>query len=117
MTASVFAVGVRGTTSPRPSVKNVVPLMYMSAPNPGPAPVMVSAEPAAHGSMKKLAGLGELGCVNVAVAEHSPRRRHVHSADQVDHSVATHHRGGGCEAAPRLRVREHRRLRSFPSIG
>src|SRR6266581_2998037 len=51
MTVSVFAVGVLGATSPRPSVKNVVPLMYMSAPNPGPAPVMVSAEPAAHCSM------------------------------------------------------------------
>src|SRR6267143_1916179 len=132
MTVSVFASGVRGTTSPRPSVKNVVPLMYMSAPNPGSAPVMLSAEPAAHCTIPNkraipttptthrmtgnLADLGELGFVIVAVAEHSPRRQHVHSTDQVDHSVAAHHRGSGREAAPRLRVREHRRLRSLPSI-
>src|SRR2546421_745560 len=64
-----------------------------------------------------LVDLGELGFVILSVAEHSPRRRHVHSAGKVDHSVATHHGGGGREAAPRLRVREYRRLRSFPSIG
>ena len=48
-TVSAFAITVRGTTSPKPSVKNVVPLMYTSDQNPvAPPPTTVIAEPAAH---------------------------------------------------------------------
>src|SRR5207244_5680354 len=54
---SVFARAVRGTTSPRQSVKNVVPLMYTSDQNPGapppPSPTTRIAEPAAHCSRPK----------------------------------------------------------------
>ncbi len=57
ITVSVFASAVRGTTSPRPSVKNVVPLMYISDQNPGapppPSPATRIAEPAAHCSRPK----------------------------------------------------------------
>src|SRR5205809_3117055 len=38
ITVSDFASAVRGTTSPKPSVKNVVPLMYTSDQNPGAPP-------------------------------------------------------------------------------
>src|SRR5438093_12265588 len=48
-TVSAFAITVRGTTSPKPSVKNVVALMYTSDQNPvAPPPTPVIAEPAAH---------------------------------------------------------------------
>src|SRR2546430_10313736 len=48
-TVSALAITVRGTTSPKPSVKNVVPLMYTSDQNPiAPPPTTVIAEPAAH---------------------------------------------------------------------
>src|SRR2546430_3888519 len=57
ITVSVFASAVRGTTSPKPSVKNVVPLMYTSDQNPGapplPSPTTRIAEPAAHCSRPK----------------------------------------------------------------
>src|SRR5439155_25812366 len=49
ITVSALAKALRGTTSPRPSVKNVVPLMYKSDQNPvPPPPATVMAEPAAH---------------------------------------------------------------------
>jgi hypothetical protein len=53
MTVSALASVVRGTTSPRPSVKNVVPLRYRSAPKLGAPPARISAEPAAHWTMPK----------------------------------------------------------------
>src|SRR3989441_7014851 len=61
ITVSVFASAVRGTTSPRPSVKNVVPLMYTSDQNPdAPPPATVIAEPAAHCSSRSEEHTSEL---------------------------------------------------------
>jgi hypothetical protein len=48
ITVSTRAAVVWGTTSPSPSVKNVVPLMYRSVPNPGAAAVEERADPAAQ---------------------------------------------------------------------
>src|SRR3989442_2229050 len=61
ITVSVSASAVRGTASPRPSVKNVVPLIYISDQTPGapppapppPSPTTLMAEPAAHCSRPK----------------------------------------------------------------
>src|SRR6266550_954287 len=57
ITVSVFASAVRGTTSPRPSVKNVVPLMYISDQNPcappPPSPATRLAQPEAQCSRPK----------------------------------------------------------------
>src|SRR6266403_4985955 len=48
VTTSARASGECGTTSPRPSVKNVVPLRYRSVTKPGFAPVIITAEPAPY---------------------------------------------------------------------
>src|SRR6266852_1241696 len=48
VTTSARASGECGTTSPRPNVKNVVPLRYRSVTKPGFAPVITTAEPAPY---------------------------------------------------------------------
>src|SRR5256885_16700514 len=77
----------------------------------------IPTTPTTHRRRGNLADLGELGFIMLGVAEYSPRRQHVHSADQDDYSVAAHHRGGGREVAPPLRLPAHRRIRSFAAIG
>ena len=72
-TVRVFARALRGTTSPRPSVKKVVPLMYTSVQNPvPPSPATVMADPAAHCSSPNEKTLPTAHSASSAMSESGP---------------------------------------------
>src|SRR6058998_1799777 len=101
ITVSVFASAVRGTTSLRPSVKNVVPLMYISDQNPGapppppapPSPTTLMAEPAAHCSRPKENTLPTAQRASNRINESGPKMERNTSRLRPDNALAAARHG------------------------
>src|SRR5207249_11741805 len=88
-------------TSPRPSVTHVVPLMYLSDPNPGasppppapPSPTSLMAEPAAHCSRPKENTLPTAQGASNRVDEGGPKMERNTSRLRPDNALAAARHG------------------------